>query len=184
MGIHFAGNEYSKAYVGPNEVSKALIGADEYHTSAISYSIDRTLDRTFTDTPASGGGNVPPDTFTHEGNTWQLWQAIPFLGNAVSSTNRGRCRVHLRNRGVSRNAMTLESMPTRIVISGNDWDGLPWEFTRPTSTATFSSPGGGNSARRSLDYIPVRTIAAGDTPASVGIAQGESFTITLHFERV
>ena len=153
--------------------------------AASRFSIDRTLDRTFTDTPASGGGNVSPDTFEYNGQTWEVWQVVPFLGAAVSSAGVGRCRVHLRNRAVNRGSMQLTDMPRQIIISAvgaqtADWTGLPWTFNRPASGATFTSPGSGNAARRSLDYDPVRNVA-GQTPAGAGVAQGETFTATLVF---
>ena len=151
-----------------------------------SYTIARTLDRTFVDTPASGGGNISPDTFTHNGQSWEVWQVVPYLGSGVSPVQRGDARVHIRNRNVRRNDMELSDLPERITIfaaAGQtaDWVQLPWNFTRPTNTAKFSRPGGGNSARVSADYEP-----AGRTPlanASVsGIAQGETFSITLFFD--
>ena len=150
------------------------------------YAVVRTLDRTFTDTPASGGGNVTPDEFEHDGNTWEVWQVVPFLGAAVSAAGVGRCRVHLRNREVGRNAMQLTDMPARFVVSAEgaqtaDWTDLPWEFTRPSSGATFTSPGSGNAARRSLDYDPVRNVS-GLTPAGVSVTQGETFTVTFYFD--
>ena len=154
--------------------------------AASGFSLARTLDRTFTDTPASGGGNVTPDTFEHDGDTWQVWQVVPFIGSAVSSSGVGRCRVHLRNTAVSRAAMLLADMPSRIVISAEgaqtaDWAGLPWEFTRPTTGATFTSPGSGNAARRSLDYNPVRNVS-GLTPAGASVTEGETFTVTFYFD--
>ena len=150
-----------------------------------SYSITRTLDRTFTDTPASGGGNVSPDEFEHNGQTWELWQAIPFLGSGVGPPSVGDARVHLRNRAIGRNAMQLADMPSRIEISAGagqsaDWTGLPWSFSRPTAANKFTSPGSGNAARRGIDYEPDRNVA-GQTPASLGITQGETFTVTFFF---
>lgn len=150
-----------------------------------SFSFERTLDRTFTDTPASGGGNVSPQTFEYEGNTWQLWQVIPFLGAGVGPPSAGDCRVQLRNRGVGRGQNLLADMPSRVVLSvvGSqtaDWTDLPWEFTRPTAGNKYTSPGSGNNARRAIDYEPVRSVA-GLSPAGVSITQGETFTITLIF---
>lgn len=154
-----------------------------------SYTFARMLDRAWGSgagtTPGSGGGNVSPDEFQHEGNRWQLYQVVPFIGAAVSAAGVGRCRVHLRNRGVNRGAMTLGSMPSRIIISATagqtaDWTDLPWEFIRPATGATFSNPGSGNSARKSLDYNPVRNIG-GLNPTSAGVARGETFTVTLYF---
>lgn len=153
-----------------------------------SYSIRRTLDRTFGngDTPASGGGNTTPDTFSHNGATWQIWQVIPFLGQGTFPPEIGDCRVHIRDTSKNRGQNLLADMPTRIVLSKGaadnaDWVGLPWEFTRPgpTEPSKFTSPGSGNSARRSVDYEPVRSHRA--TAASEGIAQGETFTLTLVF---
>ena len=142
-----------------------------------------TLDRTFTDTPAAGGGNVSPETFVYEGDNWQLWQVVPFLGAAVGPRQVGDCRVQLRDRSIGRGAMQLADMPARIRLSAAagqtaDWTGLPWEFTRPTDAAKFSNSGSGNNARKSIDYEPARDVA-GQTPAGVGIAQGETFTVEL-----
>lgn len=151
-----------------------------------SFTIARTLDRTFVDTPASGGGNVSPDTFVYNGQTWEVWQVVPFLAPGVSPIQRGDCRVHIRNRAISRDAMQLADMPVRVVLSAAsgqtaDWLGLPWTFTRPTNTAKFTSPGSGNEARRSIDYERAIENRSTVTPTSLGIAQGETFSITLEF---
>ena len=69
---------------------------------AVGYEFTRTLDRTFTDSPASGGGNVEPQTFTHEGENWELWQVVPYLGTGVGPISTGDCRIQLRNRSISR----------------------------------------------------------------------------------
>lgn len=150
-----------------------------------SYRIERTLDRTFTDTPGSGGGNVSPDEFEHEGDSWQLWQVLPFVGASVDSGAVGRCRIQIRDRSVGRGQNLLENMPTRIELSASgaetaDWTGLPWAFTR--SAENFRNVGSGNAARKSVDYLPTRSIPAGQTPAQAGVGQGETFTITLIFE--
>ena len=156
--------------------------------TVISYRISRSLDRTFTDTPASGGGNVTPDTFTRNGATWQIWQVIPFLGSGVFPPSVGDCRIHIRDTSVDRDQNLLANMPSRIVLSAAagdtaDWTDLPWEFTRPGPAASnkFTSPGSGNDARRGIDYEPVRNVS-GLTPSGVGIAEGESFTITIYFD--
>ena len=142
--------------------------------------INRTLDRSFGNgvTPASGGGNVEPDRFVHEGANWELWQVIPFLGPGIATV--GDCRVQLRNRDKSRGQNLLTDMPVRVVIAGNDWTGLPWTFTRPTANNKFNNVSSGNSGRKGIDYEPVHNI--GTSPAAVGIAEDESFTITLFFE--
>lgn len=151
------------------------------------YTLQRQMDRVFSsDTPASGGGNTTPDTFTHNGATWQVWQVIPFLGvGIVGNDRRGQCRVHLRDRSVNRGQMTLESMPSSIEITKSGWIGSPWTFKRPTSEATFTNAGSGNQARKSLDYIPDRTplasAAASGMSLTVAGGQGETFTIKLTF---
>ena len=154
-------------------------------TRGDSYSLDRTLDRTWGSgagaTPGSGGGNVPAQTFEHEGDTWELWQVVPFLGSSVGPPSVGDCRVQLRDRSVGRGQNLLENMPDRIVLSGDAFTGLPWTFTRPTAANKFTNVGSGGSARKGIDYEPSgRT--PGANPAADGIAQGESFTITLHFD--
>ena len=152
------------------------------------YVIARTLDRTFAgDTPASGGGNVPPDVFMRGDDTWQLYQVVPFLGVGVSPRTIGDCRIHIRDRSISRNQMELADMPDRVILSAAagqtaDWTDLPWIFTRPTANNKFTSPGSGSSARRSVDYEPERSIAGGVNASSLGIAQGETFTITLEWD--
>ena len=157
----------------------------------ISFAFSRTLDRTFSGHPAWGGGNVNQGAmgnrraeFVHEGDNWEMWQAIPFDGPAISGV-LGACRVHLRNRGKSRGQNTLEEMPARIVLSAEggdtaDWAGLPWSFMRTTNPAQFVNVASGNSARKAVTYLADRA-NPGASPAAVGIAQGESFTITLHF---
>lgn len=142
--------------------------------------ISRTLDRSFGITPASGGGNVSPDTFTHEGANWELWQAIPFLGAGVVSGDRiGDARLHLRNRDKNRGQNLLTDMPRQIILTMDSWTNSPWTFNRPTAANKFTNVGSGNSARKGIDYEPVRT--PGANPAAEGIAQGQSFTVTLIF---
>ena len=142
--------------------------------------IMRTLDRSWGNTPGSGGGNVEPDRFMYGGANWELWQVVPFLGTSVSPPGVGDCRVHLRNRDKSRGQNLLTDMPVRVVLSGADWVQLPWEFTRPSAANKFTNVGSGNSARKGIDYEPTRSVLA--NPSISGIAQGETFTITLHFE--
>lgn len=185
MSIYFGGQEYEKAYLGGHEISQITVANETYIPAPAPaetfYDLMPTLDRTFSgDTPAAGGGNTSPLTFVHDGDTWQLWQTIPYLGVGVTSeANRGRCRLHLRDTSIARDAMTLGMMPSSLILTHASWTNSPWTFTRPTSSATFGSPGGGNAARRSLDYIPVRTPQAA---ASVeGIVQGQTFTIRLIF---
>ena len=165
----------SKVAPTVHSVSATLEGAG----SQPSYTLDRTLDRTFTDTPASGGGNVEPQTFTHNGQSWEVWQVIPYLGPGVGPPSVGDARVHLRNRAIDRDSMQLADMPPSIVLSGADWTELPWTFTRPTDAAKFTSPGSGEAARRGIDYEPERAIGA--NPTTEGIAQGETFQIALIF---
>ena len=145
-----------------------------------SFTITRNLDRSFSDTPASGGGNVTPDTFLYKGQSWEVWQVIPFLGTNVFPPTVGDCRVHLRNRAISRDAMQLGDMPRQVVVKRDGWVQSPWTFTRPTSESKFTSPGTGDDvARRSIDYEPVRSVLA--NPTASGIAQGQTFTITIEF---
>lgn len=151
------------------------------------YSFTRTLERTFSGHPAWGGGNVNNNAvgnrradFVHEGVNWEMWQIVPFDGPAVGGVH-GACRVQFRNRDKNRGTNTLEEMPSRITLSGADWTGLPWTFTRTTNSGQFTNVASGSSARKAVTYIADRVVAAGDTPASVGIAQGESFTIDIYF---
>ena len=156
--------------------------------SGDTYSFTRTLERTFSGHPAWGGGNVNNNPagnrradFVHEGANWELWQVIPFDGPAISGV-LGACRVHLRNRDKNRGQNLLTDAPDRITLSGADWTGLPWTFTRTTNGSQFTNVASGNAARKAVTYIADRTVSPGATPASVGIAQGETFTITLHFD--
>lgn len=153
-----------------------------------SYTLARTLDRAWGSgaglTPGSGGGNTVAQTFTHLGDSWQLWQVVPFLGSAVGPRSVGDCRLHLRNTAKSRAQNQLSEMPARIRLFAGagdtaDWTGLPWEFTRPTANNKFTNAGSGNSARKSIDYEPVHSVGA--NPTAVGIAQGETFRIELIF---
>ena len=184
-----AGVKFSGGAIGGQKFTRGVIGGAKFGPATGSnYSIARTLDRSFSNgsTPASGGGNVSPDIFDHNGQSWEVWQVIPFLGQGVVAGDAiGDCRVQLRNRAIGRNAMQLADMPARITLSAAsgqtaDWVGLPWEFTRPTSGTKFTSPGSGNNARRAIDYEPVRNHLA--NAATEGIAQGETFTITLYFD--
>ena len=149
------------------------------------YAFNRTLERAFSGHPAWGGGNVNNNPagnrridFVHEGANWECWQVLPFDGPAVGGVH-GACMVQLRNRDKNRGQNTLEEMPDRIILSGADWTGLPWTFTRTTNQSQFTNVASGNSARKAVRYIADRTVASDATPASVGIAQGEAFTITL-----
>ena len=148
------------------------------------YDISRTLDRTWgpdaiNGTVGSGGGNVQPDRFIHEGQNWELWQVVPFINRNVGS-NVGDCRIHLRNRDINRGDMELEDMPDQVVLTMANWKDSPWTFNRPTSSSKFNNVGSGNSARKGIDYEPVRSIGA--NPAAEGIAQGQDFTATLIWE--
>ena len=149
------------------------------------YRFTRTLERTFSGHPAWGGGNVNQNAVgnrrVHDGTNWELWQVIPFDGPALSGV-LGACRLHLRNRDKGRGANTLAEMPARVTLSGADWTGLPWTFTRTTNGAQFVNVASGSSARKAVTYIADRVIAGGATPANVGIAQGEAFTIELFFD--
>ena len=158
------------------------------------YAFTRTIERAFSGHPAWGGGNVNNNPvgnrridFVHEGVNWEVWQILPFDGPAVGGV-LGACRVQLRNRDKSRGQNTLAEMPAKVTLSGADWSGLPWTFTRTSAAAQFTNVGSGQGARKAVTYIADRVISAGATPASVGIADptqpgqdGESFTIRLEF---
>lgn len=149
-----------------------------------SYTFQRTLDRTWGSgpnaTPGSGGGNVDPQRFTHNGNAWELWQVVPYLGSTVGPTTVGDCRIQLRNRDVSRGQNQLTDMPDRIELIRTGWVGSPWAFTRPTANNKFTNVGSGNSARKGIDYEPSRTVGA--NPQAEGIAQGQDFTVILYWD--
>ena len=173
--------------------ANAVIGRSRA-SAAPSASFTRTIERAFSGHPAWGGGNVNNNAagnrridFVHEGTNWEVWQIVPFDGTAIGGVH-GACRVQLRNRDKNRGSNTLEEMPARIMLSGADWAGLPWTFTRTTAAAQFTNVGSGNGARKAVTYIADRVVAAGATPANVGIADptqpgqsGESFTIGLFF---
>ena len=158
------------------------------------YSASRTMDRAFSGFPAWGGGNVAaPINFVHAGANFRVYQVIPFDGVAVGGIH-GACRIHIRNRDKNRGNNTLEEMPDKIRISKGagdtaDWTGLPWEFTRTTDANRFTNAGSGGNARKQVWYNADRTVAAGDTPASLGIADptqsgvdGESFTVEFIYQ--
>ena len=144
------------------------------------YRFSRTLDRAWGNTPGSGGGNVPPQTFTHKGDTWQLWQVVPYLGSGVSPPSLGDCRIQLRNTAKNRGQNLLSEMPIRIVLTQSGWTGSPWTFNRPTANNKFTNVGSGNGARKGVDYEPTRT--PGADPAADGVTQGDTFNIDLIFE--
>ena len=140
-----------------------------------------TLDRTFTDTPTYGGGNRQPLRFIHDGENWELWQVIPYVGQGVGpAASVGDCRLQLRNRDKNRGQNLLTDMPDRVTIESDDFVGTPWTYTRGTANADFGNVASGNSARKSVNYNPDFDIAA--NPAAAGIAQGETLTITLHWD--
>ena len=151
----------------------------------VSFAFSRTLDRTFSGHPAWGGGNVGnPANFVHNNEDWRMYQVIPFDGPAAGGV-LGACRIHIRNRDKSRGQNMLDEMPTRLEISKGagdtaDWTGLPWTFTRTTDPAQFTNAGSGGAARKQVTYIADRA-SVGASPAAVGVAQGESFTVTLFF---
>ena len=139
------------------------------------YTISRTLDRSFGVTPASGGGNVEPDTFDRSGDSWELWQCIPNLGPGIATN--GDCRIQLRDRSRGRNQMQLDEMPDQVRIIRDGWTDSPWTFNRPTSNSKFSNVGSGSSGRKGIDYEPIgRTLRL---PADDGIVQGQTFTVEL-----
>ena len=161
----------------------------EQDPPGIFFQTTKTIDRAFSGHPAWGGGNVGSDAFDfmHLGERWRLYQVIPFDGPAIQGV-LGNARIHIRNRDKGRGQNTLAEMPTKLTLSGADWTGLPWTFTRTTSNAGFSNAGSGNTARKSVVYTADRNIPAGTTAASLGIADptqpgqsGESFTIRLDF---
>ena len=174
--------------------ANAVIGRSRAAAPAADATFTRTIERAFSGHPAWGGGNVNNNAvgnrradFVHEGTNWEMWQIVPFDGTAIGGVH-GACRVQLRNRDKSRGTNTLEEMPARVRLSGADWTGLPWTFTRTTAAAQFTNVASGSGARKAVTYIADRVVAAGDTPASVGIADptqpgvdGESFTIDLFF---
>lgn len=189
IGILEIKNDTTGVRIGNIDIEGLKVAAQVVWRKATAsvYTLSRQMDRVFSsDTPASGGGNTTPDTFEHDGNTWQVWQVIPFIGSNVVSSRVGYCRVHLRNRGVNRGQMTLESMPSKIEITNADWTGSPWTFTRPTSEATFTNAGSGQQARKSLDYIPDRTPLASAAASGMSLTadntQGETFTIKFTFD--
>ena len=173
-------------------VAQAVI-ASQRAAPAADASFTRTIERAFSGHPAWGGGNVNNNAvgnrradFVHEGTNWEMWQIVPFDGPAVGGV-LGACRVQFRNRDKNRGSNTLEEMPARIRLSGADWTGLPWTFTRTAAAAQFTNVGSGNAARKAVTYLADRDVT-GLTPAGVGIAdptqsgvQGESFTIDLFF---
>ena len=135
---------------------------------------------------SNAAGNRRAD-FVHEGTNWEMWQIVPFDGPAIGGV-LGACRLQLRNRDKSRGTNTLEEMPARVRLSGADWTGLPWTFTRTTNGSQFTNVASGSSARKAVTYLPDRDVT-GLTPAGVGIADptqagvdGESFTIDLFFD--
>lgn len=183
MAVHIFSKTPAILDVGGKKASFAAIGDDKVFSAASRYDFTRTLDRSFGSgagiTPASGGGNVSPQEFEHDGEDWELWQVVPFLGSGVSPVTVGDARVHLRNRSKSRGTNELGEMPAEIILTRSGWSDSPWRFTRPTASNKFSNAGSGNSARKQIDYEPVRTIAGGDTPTSEGIVQGQEFMATL-----
>ena len=168
------------------KIVSALRGTLTWNQPAAGIELTRTLDRTFGAgggaTPASGGGNVEPTRFMQDGANWELWQVIPFNGSGISPPEVGDCRLHLRNRDESRGQNTLDEMPARIILKQDSWTDSPWEFTRPmlAQNSKFFNVGSGNSARKGIDYNPVRT--PGTNAAAEGIAQGQEFTIILIWE--
>lgn len=148
------------------------------------YSATRTLDRSFSGFPVWGGGNVNNNPagnrrfdYEHGGQSFEVWQIIPFDGPAIGGT-LGNAKIQLRNRDRNRGTNMLSEAPDSIRISGADWTGLPWTFTRTTNESQFTNVASGNSARKAVVYVADRA-SVGASPSAVGIAEGESFTIDL-----
>ena len=145
------------------------------------FEFTRALNRTFSGHPTWGGGNVSdPFNFVYNGTRFRIYQVIPFGGPAIGAVY-GCCRIHIRNLDKNRGQNTLEEMPAKLVLSDADWTGLPWSFTRTTQASQFTNAGSGGSARKQLTYLADRVLAAGLTPAGLGIAQGESFKVSIFF---
>ena len=180
MAIYLGGVEYANLYVAGSDAAGLFVVGEAGLSSDLVYSFTRSLDRAWGNTPGSGGGNVSPQTFTHDGDTWQLWQVVPYLGTSVGPLTVGDCRIQLRDTSKNRGQNLLASMPDEIVLTMASWTGSPWRFTRPTANNKFTNVSSGNSARKSIDYEPVRSIGA--SAAAEGIAEGQSFTIDLIFK--
>ena len=162
----------------------AIIAGQEVGPATYTFTV--TLDRTFSaSTPAWGpvrsGGQFQPEEFVHDGANWELWQVIPYIGSGVGNGNPGGCRVHLRNRDISRGNMTLESCPDRIILTRSEWTGSPWTFTRGTAGSDFFNAGSGNPARRQVNYYPSGRVP-GATAAADGVSQGDELTVTLEWD--
>lgn len=183
MGIYFAGQEYTKGYAAGQELVGAFFAGSRFLSEAVTvYRATRTLDRTFGGGfPAWGGGNVGARAFNfeHKGERWRLYQVIPWDGPAIGGVN-GNARIHIRNLDKNRGQNLLAEMPTSLRLSGADWTGLPWTFTRTTASSGFTNAGSGNTARKAVVYTADRA-NVGSSPADVGIAQGEEFTVELIF---
>ena len=162
--------------------------------AAPGYRFTRKTERAFSGIAAWGGGNVNNNAvgnrridFVHEGTNWECWQIIPFDAVVLGGVH-GACRLQLRNRDKGRGQNLLSEMPSRVRLSGADWTGLPWSFTRTVNSSEFQNVGSGNAARVAVSYHADRDVT-GLTPSGVGIANpaqagvdGESFTIELFFD--
>ena len=187
MGVKLGTEKPGGFRVGAENVGGLKIGTEVAWRRPVSgdvYTFTRTLDRTWGSgaaaTPGSGGGNVTAQTFEHEDEDWELWQVVPYLGTGVNPPGVGDCRIQLRNRDINRGSMQLADMPDRVVITRDGWANSPWTFNRPTANNKFTNVASGNSARKGIDYEPVRTVGA--NPAAEGIAQGQTFTVALHWD--
>ena len=144
-----------------------------------------TLDRTFAgDTPAAGPniGSIP--SFQYNSMTWEMYQAIPFLGINVSPFQRGDARIQLRPSGIDADSMTMDDYPATITMSTDaNWLNKPWTFTRGTDANQFNNNigRGGAHHRTAMDYERVIENRNVQTAALLGVAQGQSFTVELTF---
>lgn len=143
------------------------------------FTFTRTIDRNWGETFGSGGG-ADPTEFVYNGVNWELYQIVPFVGANIVTSQRaqGDCYVQMRNRDISRGAMTVDMLPDRIIIARSEWLQSPWMFNR---TTRFGNVGSGNNARVGAGYAPTRTPAS--TPSAEGISNGDAFQITLEWDQ-
>lgn len=186
MSIYFGGEEYSRIYAAGEEFSGLEVAGEPYISRGRSYQLNMSTDRIFTDTPAAGPnvGSIP--TFDHDGDTWEVWQIIPFLGASIVGTTLGDLRFQGRIEGQSAASLNLADLPDVITVTRAEWTGSPLSFTRPTSGAKYRTAGSGGSIRRVADYTPTRAVI-GASPAALGISgppppgQADNFDVTFTF---
>ena len=159
----------------------AILAQQSAVPSVTRFTFTRTISRNWGETFGSGT-TTPFNEFTYNGQTWRLYQIVPQVGGTIANDQRaiGDAYIQIRNRDISRNSMTVDMLPDRIIITRSEWLGSPWTFSR---TTRFGNVGSGGTARVGAGYAPVgRNPPAQPSLAGISLNPADEFTITLEWD--